>query len=198
MNVRRLATVLLLSGVAVIGTATPAFAHAELIASDPAQNAALAAPPQQVSLTFNEPVTLAPNPVTITGPGGVAWTVGQPSIAGAVITIPVTPMGPAGPYTLAYQVVSDDGDAINGSVPFTLTAAVPAPPTTTTAPPTTTTTTTTTETPPSTTASAEPAAATSDDDGGVPVSVWIIGAVVLVAAGVVVALRGARSKNSGT
>ncbi|HEX6353320.1 copper resistance CopC family protein [Actinophytocola sp.] len=195
MIVRRLATAFLLSGMAVIVTATPAFAHAELIASDPAQNASVAAPPQQVSLTFNEPVTLAPNPVTITGPGGAAWTVGQPSIAGAVITVPVQPSGPAGPYTLAYQVVSDDGDAINGSVQFTLTAAVPAPTTTTTPPPTTTTT---EEAPPSTTASAVQAADTSDSNSGIPVWVWILGAVVVVAVGVAVALRVARPKNPGS
>jgi methionine-rich copper-binding protein CopC len=195
MNVRRLATALLLSGVAVIVTATPAFAHAELIASDPAQNASIAAPPQQVQLTFNEPVSLAENPVTITGPDGASWTIGQPSIAGAVITVPVQPSGPAGAYTLAYRVVSGDGDAIDGTVPFTLTAAVPAP-TTATPPPTTSTT----EAPPSSTVSAETIAApaTDSDDGGVPVLVWIIGAVVLLAAGLVVALRMARSKNSGT
>lgn len=191
MMVRRLATALLLSGVAVIVTATPAFAHAELIASDPAQNASIAAPPQQISLTFNEAVTVPANPVTITGPDGTTWTAGTPSIAGAVVTVPVTPAGPAGAYTLAYQVISDDGDDVRGSVQFTLTAAVAAP--TTAAPPPTT------EAPPSTTASAEnTAATTSDSDSGVPVWVWILGAVVLVAVGVTVALRLGRAKNTGT
>lgn len=192
MIVRRLATVLLLSGVAVTVTATPAFAHAELIASDPAQNASIAAPPQQISLTFNEAVTVPANPVTITGPDGTTWTAGTPSIAGAVVTVPVTPAGPAGAYTLAYQVVSDDGDDVRGSVQFTLTAAVTAP---TTAPPPTTET---TEAPPSTTASATNTAAdSSDSDSGVPVWVWILGAVVLVVVGVTVALRLGRAKNTG-
>lgn len=192
MNLRRLVTVFLLSGMTVVATATPAFAHAELIASSPAQNAALDAAPQQVQLTFSEAVTPADNPVTIAGPEGAAWTVGTPSLAGAVVTVPVQPTGPAGAYTLTYRVISGDGDAINGTVQFTLTAAVPAPPTT--APPTTTRETTA---PPPTTPSPAPAAASStDSDGGVPVSVWIIGAVVLVAAGVVIALRVARPKNS--
>jgi len=189
MNIRRLATALLLSGAAVLVTATPAFAHTELIASDPAQNASLAAAPQQVSLTFGEAVTLGDTPVTVTGPDGAAWTVGQAAVTGAVVTAPVTPNGPAGTYTLAYQVISDDGDEVKGSVQFTLTAA---------AGPATSATTTTSEAPPSTTASAEPAAApTKDSDGGIPVWVWILGAVVLVAIGLVVALRVARPKNSG-
>jgi methionine-rich copper-binding protein CopC len=188
MNIRRLATALLLSGAAVVATATPAFAHAELIASDPAQNASLAAAPQQVSLTFGEAVTLGDNPVTVTGPEGASWTVGQAAVNGAVVTAPVQPNGPAGAYTLAYTVISDDGDEVKGTVLFTLTAAAGP-----------TTTTTTTEAPPSTTASAEPAAAsTNDSDGGIPVWVWILGAVVLVAIGLVVALRVARPKNSRT
>jgi copper resistance protein C len=190
MNVRRLATVLLLSGATVIATATPAFAHADLISSDPAQNATVAMPPQQVTLTFNEPVTLPENPVTVTGPDGASWTTGQPSITGAVVTVPVQPSGPAGAYTLTYQVLSSDGDAVDGSVPFTLTAAVPAP-TPSSAPPTT-------DVPPSTSAPAEPVATSDSDSGGdgVPVWVWILGAVVLIAAGLVVALRLTRGKKS--
>lgn len=191
MNLRRLVTVFLLSGVAVVATATPAFAHAELIASSPAQNAALDTAPQQVDLTFSEPVTPAANPVTITGPDGVSWTVGAPRVADVVVTVPVQPTGPAGAYTLTYQVVSADGDAVSGTVQFTLTTAVAA------APPTTTTTTPETTAPPPTTPSPGSAAAsTEDSDGGVPVWVWILGAVVIIAAGVVVALRVARSKSS--
>ena len=189
MYIRRLATVLLLSGLAVVATATPAFAHAELIASDPASGASVAAPPQQVQLTFNEAVTLPADPVTITGPEGASWTIGQPSIAGAVVTVPVQPSGPAGAYTLTYRVVSDDGDDVTGTVAFTLTTAA-----TTTTPPPTTTDTSTTVAPTTTVPAAAPAS--EDSDGGIPVWVWLLGAAVLVAVGVVVALRLARHKRS--
>ncbi|MDQ3788947.1 MAG: copper resistance protein CopC, partial [Actinomycetota bacterium] len=84
MQLRRLATAFLLSAAAVLATATPASAHAELIASDPVQDASLPGPPQQVQLTFNEPVSLDTDPIVVTGPGNVAWTVGQPTVAGAV------------------------------------------------------------------------------------------------------------------
>jgi hypothetical protein len=80
MNVRRslrnLPVVLLLSGVAMIGMATPALAHAELVASTPAEGAKLAAAPKQVKLTFNEPVTPAADPLTVAGPGA-EWTIGK-------------------------------------------------------------------------------------------------------------------------
>jgi methionine-rich copper-binding protein CopC len=185
MKIRQIATTLLLTGAAVVATATPAFAHAELISSNPAQGASVAAPPQQVQLTFSEAVTLPDNPFTITGPDGASWTVDTPSIAGAVITIPVQPSGPAGAYTLTYKVTADDGDTETGTVAFTLTTAAG----------TTSATTTTTEAAPTTTATAS-VANTSDSDSGIPVWVWILGAVILVAIGVVVALRLGRPKQS--
>ncbi len=187
MQLRRLATAFLLSAAAVLATATPASAHAELIASDPVQDASLPAPPQQVQLTFNEPVSLDADPIVVTGPGNVAWTVGQPTVAGAVITAPVQATGPAGRYTLVYKVLSGDGDGVTGSVSFTLTAAATPPQTTTT------TTTTTTEPPPTTTDPAAVAPASEQDDG-VPAWVWVLGAVVVGAVAVVVVLRVRRSR----
>ena len=193
MMLRRLAAVFLLSGIAVVATATPAFAHAELIDSNPAEDAALATPPQQVVLTFNEPVTLGANPVTVTGPGGASWTVGAPVADGAVLTAPVQASGPAGTYSIIYEVVSKDGDDVTGAVTFTLTAAVAPPATTTTT--TTTEPTTTTETPPTTT-SVAPVAGEPTDDDGVPAWVWVLGAVVVLAVGVVVVLRLRRAKGA--
>ena len=190
MNLRRLGAALLLSGLALAGTATPAFAHAELLSSDPAAGASLPAAPKQIQLTFSEAVGLPADPITVTGPDGSTWKVGTVSAAGAVITAPVVATGPAGEYVLDYKVISDDGDEIGDKVRFTL--ATPAAPTTSAAPTTTTTTAPTT----TTTSAAAPAAADkpADDGGGVPVWVWIVGAVVLVGAGAFGAVRLGRSK----
>jgi methionine-rich copper-binding protein CopC len=198
---RRLAAVLLLSGIAVVATATPAFAHAELIGSNPAEDATLSTPPQQIELTFNEPVTLGANPVTVTGPGGASWTVGAPVADGAVVVAPVQASGPAGTYSVIYEMVSKDGDTVRGAVTFTLTAAAAPPPTTTTTTTTATTTaaptgpSTTAEPPPATTPVA-PAADESTDDGGLPAWVWVLAAVVVLAVVVVVVLRLRRAKQS--
>lgn len=178
MRIRRLGVTLVLSGLTLLGTATPASAHAELIASNPAEGASLATAPTQIELTFNQVVGLGDNPVEITGPGNATWTVQPPSVSGAVVTAPVVATGPAGAYTLAYRVVSQDGDQVNGSVRFTMTTAA----TTTT---TTTTATTTTAPPSPTQNTADPA---PDDPDGVPAWVWIAGAVVLVA-GLVIGIR---------
>ncbi len=184
MRILRLSIALLLSGTALVAAATPALAHAELTDSTPAEGASLPAAPQQIQLTFSEPVMLASDPVTIAGPDGASWTVGQPTVAGAVVTAPVQPAGPVGPYTLIYRVLADDGDPVNGAVRFTIIAAA-------------TPTTATTTSPPSAIQSATPqASSTSNSDGGIPVWVWIVGAAVMLAVGLLVALRVARSPRS--
>src|SRR6185295_12938797 len=106
---------------ALLGTPA-ALAHTSLQKSTPAAGASLAAPPAEVSLTFGEAVRLPASPIRVAGPGGAVWTVGQATVTGATVTAPVAATGPAGPYTLTWQVISDDGDTIRGTVRFTLTA----------------------------------------------------------------------------
>jgi len=171
--------------------APAALAHTSLQKSTPAAGASLAAPPAEVSLTFGEAVRLPAGPIRVAGPGGAVWTVGQATVTGATVTAPVTATGPAGPYTLTWQVISDDGDTIRGTVRFTLTA--PAAPVVAPASPPGTVA----AAPPPVTAAATPAAvpsapaAPAADDGGVPGWLWALGgaAVLAVAAGVVVARR---------
>jgi methionine-rich copper-binding protein CopC len=172
-----LSTALLLTGTAMLAIAGPAFAHAELNSSDPAKDASLSAAPQQIKLTFSEAVDVPAGAITVAGADGSQWTVGQAVRTDAVITVPVTPAGPAGQYTISYKVISDDGDAVTGKIPFTLTAAVP------------------TSTQPATTTAqqATPTAQETQSTGGVPVWIWIVGAVILVAVGVVVAMRTRRT-----
>lgn len=187
MIARRLSLALLVSALGLLATATPALAHAHLESSDPAEGAALATAPAQVTLVFSEPVTLPDAPVEIIGPDNVTWTVGTVAVSGPTVTAPITPTGPAGAYVLAYRVISADGDTVAGSVNFTLTTA-PAPPTTST---------TVTTPPPTTTTEApetEPAAST-EDSGGVPAWVWIVVAVLVIAAAVALVLR-TRSRRS--
>jgi copper resistance protein C len=177
----RLLTAALAACLLTVLTAGPAFAHAELESSTPANGATLPAAPTTVSLTFGEPVTLRADPIKVTGPGDVAWTVGKATISGATITAPVTATGPAGAYTLAWQVVSDDGDAVKGEVRFTLSAAA------TPATPTVTAAATAQSAPTAAPETATPAPAAQPSEG-VPGWVWVLLGVVLVAgvAGVVV------------
>jgi methionine-rich copper-binding protein CopC len=192
MSIRRAAAALLLSGVAVVAMATPAFAQTELDGSSPADGTTLAAP-EQIVLSFTGHVTLPANPITVTGGNGASWTVGKATATGPLVTAPVRPTGPPGPYRLSYRVISEGGDAVTGTISFTIVTSSAAPPTKTT-------------TPPSTASSAASHAAahgasdavsypeSTSDSGGIPAWVWILCAVVALAIGVLEAFRVGRSR----
>ncbi|MFC6090916.1 copper resistance CopC family protein [Saccharothrix lopnurensis] len=207
---KRLALSALLAVLALVGVASPAFAHTELISSDPADGATLAQRPQQLTLTFSEPVPAESAGITVTGPDGAAWPLGEISARGSSLVVPLKASGsPAGQHALAWRVESLDGDFVDGVITFTLPApATGQAPTTkagtppTEAPPVTTTeaatssaaATTTTATTAATTSSAvATATAAEEDGGGVPVWVWVLAAVALAAVGVAVALGRRRS-----
>jgi methionine-rich copper-binding protein CopC len=172
---------LALTVVAVLGTATPALAHNVLISSDPANGSSIAAGPQKISLTFDQYVQGADvNQIAVTGPGGGQWAEGPISVVNNVISAPLRPLGPAGKYTIGYRVLSADGHPVTGELTFTLTAAGTGTPATVDA----------AKSPGGTASQATSQASSST---GVPIWVWIAGAVVLLAIGLTVALRSGRS-----
>ena len=114
-----------------LGGAGDASAHAARIASDPAENAALAQSPPKVSATFNEAMQQQFAAMTVVGPDGNLWSTGEPEVNGAVVSIGVRPLGPAGTYTVNYRATSADGHVVSGSWSFRLTVAetgTPGPP----------------------------------------------------------------------
>ena len=115
---------------AVVGAPTAA-AHAVRIATDPAVDAMLANGPAQVSATFNEALQTGFAAMTVVGPDGNLWSTGDTHVQGAIASVSVRPLGPAGTYTVNYRVTSADGHVVSGSWPFHLTAAgtgTPGPP----------------------------------------------------------------------
>ena len=170
--------------VALLLGAAPAFAHTRLEGSNPADKSNVDSAPDSVSLSFNEDISAEFASMSVVGPDGTNYATGQVSAAGGQVSTAVSPLGPAGAYTIGYRVVSDDGHPVQGKVSFTLTApgpgaaaATPAPaaaePTAAPAPATT---------------AVDPQASTRPDEGA-PIWPWLVGAVILVAAGAVVALR---------
>jgi methionine-rich copper-binding protein CopC len=119
-----------------IALAPVASAHAVLIATDPAKGAKLATGPAQVSATFNEPLQTAFAAATVVGPDTNLWSTGDPRVDGAVISVALRPLGPAGSYTVNYRVTSADGHVVTGSWAFELTtpgSGTPGPPAASTA-----------------------------------------------------------------
>jgi methionine-rich copper-binding protein CopC len=179
----RLAAAGLLAGLVLLLGATPALAHAEFEGSDPADGSTLATGPQKVTLTFSDTMQQGFNTITVVGPDGKDYVNGQVQADGDSVSATVGPLGPAGRYEVGYRVLSDDGHPVSGQVGFTLTtagagaghSAAPVP---------------SADAAPSAAPAPQPAPAGS---GGMPIWPWIVGAVVLVGAGVAVAMRLGRS-----
>jgi len=112
---------------ALVSTATVnaqlASAHATRVSSQPADNAVLTAGPDQVSATFNEQLQTSFAAMAVVGPDGNLWSTGQPTVQGAVVSVGVRALGPAGTYTVNYRVTSADGHVVSGSWSFRLTVA---------------------------------------------------------------------------
>jgi hypothetical protein len=59
------------------------------------------------------------------------WSAGEPTVAGAMVSIALRPLGPSGTYTVNYRVTSADGHVVSGSWSFQLTVSgtgTPGPP----------------------------------------------------------------------
>ncbi|HZZ50270.1 MAG TPA: copper resistance CopC family protein [Pseudonocardia sp.] len=167
----------------VLGAGT-AFAHNVLVHSDPANGATLPAGPAHVTLTFDLPVQNVYSAVSVVGPDKLHYEAAASQVNGNSVGVDVSPLGPAGVYTVGYRIVSDDGHPVGGLITFTLSA------------PGTGRGVSAEQSPAASQQSADPGASSGSGDaddaggsGGAPVWPWIVGAIVLVGAGVVVALR---------
>ena len=151
---------------ATLGGAGTASAHATRVATDPAENARLTETPTTVSATFSEALQAQFAAMTVVGPDGNLWSTGEPQVQNAILSVGVRPLGPSGRYTVNYRATSADGHVVSGSWSFELSvqgAGRPGPP-----------------------AAAPPD--TSADDG-TPVWPFFAGAVVIIGAAAVWAVR---------
>ncbi len=103
----------------VVGVATPAFAHSQLISTNPVAQATVTQPTSEISLTFNEPVQGRFSTIVVNGPGGVSYSNGDVRVVDSTAHEPVLPLR-SGSYTVAWRIVSADGHPITGEFGFTV------------------------------------------------------------------------------
>ncbi|WDG19314.1 copper resistance CopC family protein [Microbacterium sp. Clip185] len=188
--VAALATLLIASGGVLLGTA-PAFAHDELVSSDPASGSTVDALPAALTLTFSGDLLsdASTTVVQVTDASGASLTDGAPTVSANVVTQPLTGSA-SGAVSVAWRVVSSDGHPIAGEFAFTSNAA-PTP---------TPTPSETSDATPESAATPEPVVTTlvetvPSPGQSAPVWPWVVGAiVVLIAIGLVVWLLGARAR----
>ncbi|NWF79349.1 MAG: copper resistance protein CopC [Chloroflexi bacterium] len=116
----------------VVGTGV-ALAHADLISSNPAAGARLAAAPATITLVFSEELKPEGNLVTVTDASGAQVGAGDTALdlndPGRVsLTVSLKPGLGDGVYTVNWTNASTDGHAETGSFTFTVGAAAAAAP----------------------------------------------------------------------
>jgi len=122
---RLLAVAALIAGWFGLGlaAAAPALAHAQLVATDPADGSRLDAVPGQVSLTFSESVSLDVGYVRVVDARGQRVDEGDPSHPngkGDMASVKLRAGLGAGGYIVSYRVVSADSHPVSGAFAFTV------------------------------------------------------------------------------
>ena len=109
----------------VLAVAAPVLAHAELVSSDPADKAVLAASPTTITLTFSEDLDASKSSFKVVGPAG---TVGTGKVGGVTtqMLLPGLSLVP-GDYEIQWTSMSTDQHLLRGTLTFTMSAATAAP-----------------------------------------------------------------------
>lgn len=109
--------VAILTVLVAIAATSPAFAHAFLDHATPAVGSTVAAPPQELSLSFTQDLEPAFSTVEVTGPNGARVDQGKPQIGGNTMRVGLKASGP-GTYHVHWHAVSVDTHTTQGSFTF--------------------------------------------------------------------------------
>ena len=126
--IRQLSSALLgavILAAALLGAVAPASAHDAAESTSPASGATVAAPPEQVSVTFNNNPLALGSQIVVGDAAGTNWADGAVEIVDNVAAQKLKPGAPAGLYTVSWRVASSDGHPIEGNFTFTATAGAP-------------------------------------------------------------------------
>ena len=104
------------------GWGSPAGAHADLVATDPAEGAVLDAPPEQITFEFTETVTRVPDGVQVFDAGG-GPIASSSSASGAVLKVSLDQEIGSGTVVIVWRVISEDGHPVSGSLSFSVGSA---------------------------------------------------------------------------
>lgn len=127
-DTRRACTVALLVAAALVGFASPAFAHGTLRSSAPRAGEVLPASPTTVHLQFDERVTTVPNSVRVLDAAGRRVddrAVRHPAGRAAELDVDLRPALAAGTYLVDWRVVSGDSHPVRGAFTFSIGAPGP-------------------------------------------------------------------------
>ncbi len=104
--------------VALVGLAAPASAHAQLVATSPADGAHVSPAPSQVSLRFSEQVSLKLGGVRVLNTKGERVDENDAKAVNDTVTVSLRDNLADGAYVVAWNVVSADSHPVNGAFTF--------------------------------------------------------------------------------
>lgn len=119
---RHVAAFILVAGIAgaVVFAARPAFAHAVLEQSNPADGAVVATAPTQVTLDFGEPVGVEAGAVRVFDDRLHRVDDGRPTAAGSQVRVALKSGLRPGTYTVTWRVISADSHPVAGGFTFSI------------------------------------------------------------------------------
>lgn len=94
----------------------------ELLSADPVVNSTVRTAPSAVTLTFSTQVTDTGSTLTVRAPSGISVDDGSLLIDGANALVGLKKLTESGKYTISYQVMSIDGEMLDGTYSFTFDA----------------------------------------------------------------------------
>ena len=100
--------------------ARAASAHAELVATDPADGAVVDEAPEALTMQFSEGVSVRPDGIRVLDATGERVDAGAASSDGSDVTVPIEGEIADGTYVVAWRAVSADGHPIRGSYTFSV------------------------------------------------------------------------------
>lgn len=117
-----MAVTVLILGLWAVVSAPVASAHATLLASTPPSGYSVPTAPTEITLDFDEAVSIGATPVTLSDTTGHPVALGPEALTlqGRRLTAPVTGPLPQASYRAQWQVTADDGDLITGVLTFTV------------------------------------------------------------------------------
>ena len=117
--------------ISAIIPAQAAFAHAQLVSSNPPADSVIGSAPDQIILTFDEPLMVVAdsktaNQIQVTDSTGGRVDLADSKLDGAVLTVSLKSDLPEGKYKVEYRFVADDGHAEEANYGFEVSAAAQA------------------------------------------------------------------------
>jgi copper transport protein len=99
-----------------------ASAHATLLGSTPSAGYAVGTAPTEVTLDFDEAVSIGTSPLTLLDTTGHHFALGKPalSLSGRRLSAPVPERLAAGGYRVRWEVTAQDGDPVDGTITFAI------------------------------------------------------------------------------